>query len=122
MREIAIQHDAYVLHMSSPKKVTSFQKVVFLVRPYVSTGRAIAVTTASASASASASALPSASALLKMLKFLVKVFKNLYLLNPWMDLVNTFPDVRYWSEILYCTITAYIGDLEVKVTDFEILS
>ena len=54
---------------------------------YVSTGRAIAVTTASASALASA--------LLKMLKFLVKVFKILYLLNPWMDLVGTLPDVRY---------------------------
>ena len=52
---------------------------------YVSTGRAIAVTTASALASA----------LLKMLKFLVKVFKSLYLLNPWMDLVGTLPDVRY---------------------------
>ena len=45
----------------------------FLARLYVSTGRAIAVTTASSSMSASA--------LLKMLKFLVKVFKSLYLLN-----------------------------------------
>ena len=68
-----------------------------LARLYVSTGRAIAVTTASASALASAST--SASALLKMLKFLVKVFKSLYLLNPWMDLVDTLPDVRYWSEV-----------------------
>ena len=42
----------------------------FLARLYVSTGRAIAVTKASASPSASASAW----ALLKMLKFLVKVF------------------------------------------------
>ena len=61
-------------------------------------------------------------ALLKMLKFFVKVFKNLYLLNPWMDLVDTLPDVRYRSEVLYCTITTHFGDLEVKVTDFEILS
>ena len=64
----------------------------------------------------------SASALLKMLKFLVKVFKSLYLLNPWMDLVDTLPDVRYWSEVLCCTIMTHINDLVVKVTDFEILS
>ena len=63
-----------------------------------------------------------ASTLLKMLKFLVKVFKSLYLLNPWMDLVDTLPDVRYWSEVLCCTITTHISDLEVKDTDFEILS
>ena len=43
--------------------------------------RAIAVTTALGSALASA--------LLKMLKVLVKVFKSLYLLNLWMDLVDT---------------------------------
>ena len=91
----------------------------FLARLYESTGRAIAVTTASASASTSASTL---AALLKMLKFLVKVFKSLYLQNPWMDLVGTLPDIRYWSEVLCCTITTHIGDLEVKVTDFEILS
>ena len=35
-----------------------------------------------------------ASALLKMLKFLVKVFKSLYLLNILMDLVDILPDVR----------------------------
>ena len=89
--------------------------ISFLARLYVSTGRAIAVTTASASAS------PSASALLKMLKFLVKVFRSLHLLNLWMDLVDTLPDVRYWSEVLCCTITTHISDLEAKVTDFEIL-
>ena len=55
-------------------------------------------------------------------KFLVKDLKSLYLLNLWMDLVDTLPDVRYWSEVLCCTITTHIGDLEVKVTDFEILS
>ena len=44
-----------------------------LARLYESTGRAIAVTPASALA------LASASALLKMLKFLVKVFMSLYL-------------------------------------------
>ena len=57
--------------------------------------RAVAVTTASASTPTSVSALVSAS--LKMLKFLVKVFKSLYLLNPSMDLVDTLPVVRYWS-------------------------
>ena len=61
-------------------------------------------------------------ALLKMLKFLIKVFKSLYRLNPWMDLVDALPDGRYWSEVLCCTIKTHISDLEVKVTDFEILS
>ena len=78
----------------------------FLAHLYVSTGGAVAVTTA----------------LLKMLKFLVKVFKSLYLLNLWMDLVDMLSDVRYWSEVLCCNITTHIGDLEFKVTDFEILS
>ena len=82
----------------------------FLARLYKSTGRAIAVTTASASASVSA-----------LLKFLVKIFKSLYLLNLWMDLVDILPDVRYWSEVLCCTILTHINDPEVKVTDFEIL-
>ena len=62
----------------------------------------------------------SASALLKMLKFLVKVFKSLCLLNLWMDLLDTLSDVRYWSEVLCCTITTHISYREVKVTDFEI--
>ena len=53
----------------------------FLAGLYKSTGIAIAVTTASV--------LALALALHKMLKFLVKVFKSLYLLNPWMDLVDT---------------------------------
>ena len=28
----------------------------------------------------------------------------------------------YWSDVLFCTIMTYLGDLEVKVTDLEILS
>ena len=68
---------------------------IFLARLYESTGRAIAVITAPASASASASTSASALALLRMLKFLVKVFKSLYLLNPMIDLLDTLPDVRY---------------------------
>ena len=58
----------------------------------------------------------------KMFKFLVKVFKSLYLLNSWFCLVDTLPDVRYWSEVLCCTIMTHISDLEVKVMDVEILS
>ena len=79
----------------------------FLARLYESTGRAIAVTPASA--------------LLKMLKFLVKVFMSLYLLKLWMDQVDTLHAGRYWSEVLCCTIMTNLGDLEVKVTDLEIL-
>ena len=52
---------------------------MFLARLYESTGTAIAVTPASALASA----LP------KMLKFLVKVFMSLYLLKLWLDQVDT---------------------------------
>ena len=85
-----------------------------LARLYESTGRAIAVT------SASALALGSASALLKMLKFLVKVFMSLYLLKLLMDQVDTLHVGRYWSEVLCCTIMTHLGDLEVKVTDLEI--
>ena len=57
---------------------------LFLARLYESTGRAIAVTTASASASTSTST----SVLVKMLKFLVKVFTSLCPLKPWMELVD----------------------------------
>ena len=62
----------------------------FLACLFESTHRAIAVTTMSVSALASA--------LLKMLTFLVKIFKNL---NLWMDLVDILSDVRYWSEVLF---------------------
>ena len=83
----------------------------FLARLYESTGRAIAVTPVSALASA----------LLKMLKFLVKVFMSLYLLKLLMNQVNTLHVGRYWFEVLCCTIMTHLGDLEVKVTDLEIL-
>ena len=38
-----------------------------------------------------------------------------------MDLVDTIPDVRYWSTILHCSIPIphLLTDLEVKVTDLE---
>ena len=36
-----------------------------------------------------------------------------------MDQVDTMPVVRYWSEVVSCTIRTHLGDLENKVTDFE---
>ena len=57
----------------------------------------------------------------QMLKFLVKVFMSLYLLKLLMDQVDTLHVGRYWSEVLCCTIMTQLGDLEVKVTDLEIL-
>ena len=50
-----------------------------------------------------------------LFKFLVKVFISLYLLNLLMDQVDTLHIGRYLSEVLCCTITAHLGDLEVKV-------
>ena len=94
--------------------INNYTSNTFLARLYESTGRAIAVTPASALA------LASASALLKMLKFLVKVFMSLYLLKLLMDQVDTLHVGRYWSEVLCCTIMTHLGDLEVKVTDLEI--
>ena len=85
--------------------------ISFLACLYESTGRAFAVTPASSLASA----------FLKMLKFLVKVFMSLYLLKLWMDQVDTLHVGRYWSEVLCCTIMTHLDDLEVKVTDLEIL-
>ena len=34
---------------------------------------------------------------------------------------DTLHGGRYWSEVLYCTIMNHLDDLEVKVTDLEIL-
>ena len=59
----------------------------FLARLYESAGTAIAVTTASALALQN-----------------VKVFQSLYLLNLWLDLINTCHDGRYWSKDSCCTI------------------
>ena len=42
-------------------------------------------------------------------------------MNLWMNLVDTLPDVRYWSEVLCWTILTHLCDLEVKVKSFEIL-
>ena len=38
-----------------------------------------------------------------------------------MDLVYIWYDYRYWSKILFSTIPSPAYDVEVKVTDFEIL-
>ena len=35
--------------------------------------------------------------------------------------VDTLHVGRYWSEVLCCTIMTHLGNLEFKVTDFEIL-
>ena len=56
-----------------------------------------------------------------MLKFLVKVFISLYLLKLLMDQVDTLHVGRYWPEVLCCTFMTHLGDLQVKVTDLEIL-
>ena len=56
-----------------------------------------------------------------MLKFLVKVIKSLYLLTHLIELVDTLPDVIYWSKVLCCIIPTPVSDLDVKVTDIEIL-
>ena len=56
-----------------------------------------------------------------MLKFLVEVFMSLYLLKLLMDQSDTLHVVRYWSEVLCCTIMTHLSDLEVKVRDLEIL-
>ena len=45
----------------------------------------------------------------QMLKFLVKVFISLYLLNMVMDQVDTLHVSRYWSEVLCSTIMKYPG-------------
>ena len=46
---------------------------------------------------------------------------SLYLLKLWMDQVDILHVGRYWSEVLCCTNMTHLGDLEVKVTDLEIL-
>ena len=52
-----------------------------------------------------------------VLKFLIKVFISLYLLDMLMDEADTLHVGRYWSERLCCIITAHLGNTEVKVRD-----
>ena len=56
----------------------------------------------------------------QMLMFFIKFFVSLYLLNFFMDQVVILHVGRYWSEVLCCTITTQLGDLEVKVMDFNL--
>ena len=56
----------------------------------------------------------------QMLKFLVKVFISLYLLNMLMDQLDTLQAIRYWAEVLCSNIMISLGDLEVKVMDLDI--
>ena len=56
-----------------------------------------------------------------MLIFLVEVFISLYLFNMSTDQDDTLHGGRYWSEVLCCTITNNMDELEVKVTDLNIL-
>ena len=35
-----------------------------------------------------------------------------------IDRVDTLHVGRYWSEVLCSTVMTYLGDLEVKITDF----
>ena len=82
--------------------------VIFLTCLYKSTGRAIALPSVSAVA------------LRKMLKFYVKDFKTLYVLNPQMNLLYIWYDNRCWSKILFSNSHTSAYDLEVKVTDLKI--
>ena len=52
-------------------------------------------------------------------RFLIKCFISLYLLTMLGDQVDTLHVGRCWSEVLCCTITTHLGDLDVKVTDIE---
>ena len=42
---------------------------------------------------------------------LVKNFGRLYVMSLCMEVVDTFPDVRHWSEVLCCTILIHMSDL-----------
>ena len=45
----------------------------------------------------------------QMLKFFIKVFISIYLLNMLMDQVDTLHVGRYWSEVLCSTIMTHPG-------------
>ena len=56
-----------------------------------------------------------------MLKFYVKVFRTSLFLNPVICLVHIWYDDRYESKILHSTISDPVSDLQVKVTELELL-
>ena len=45
----------------------------------------------------------------QMLKFFIKDFRSLYLMNMLMDQVDTLHIGRYWSEVLCSTIMTHPG-------------
>ena len=53
--------------------------------------------------------------------FDIKVFKISWFLNPVIDLNYIWYDDRYWSKTLFSAIPTPGHDLQVKVTDLEIL-
>ena len=53
-----------------------------------------------------------------MLKFWLKFLEFYYSLLAGGSIVDTFPVVRYWSEVLCLTILTHLSDFEVKVMDF----
>ena len=55
-----------------------------------------------------------------MLKFFVKVFRSLYLLNMLMDQVDTLHVGRYWSEVLCSTIVVHPHGLKNFMLKFFI--
>ena len=89
----------------------SFYETALLFFSLKSTDRAITLATALVLALAMLSH--------KILKFLVNVSKSLYVLNLLIYLADALPDVRYWSEVVCCTILTHL--IELDLTDFEIL-
>ena len=56
-----------------------------------------------------------------MLKFWLKFLEFYYSLLAGGSIVDIFPVVRYWSEVLCLTILTHLSDFEVKVIDFIVL-
>ena len=75
----------------------------FLARLYESTGRAIQY------CNHPGVGVGVSVHVVQMLKFLVKVFISLYLLNMLMDKVDILHVSRYWSEVLCSTIMTHPG-------------
>ena len=49
------------------------------------------------------------------MKFWLNFFISLYVLNMYMYQVDTLHVCRYKSDVLCCTITTHLSDLEFKV-------
>ena len=49
----------------------------------------------------------------------LKLVKDLYLWDDWMDLVYTWTDVKHWFKVLFSSSSTCLSDLEVKVTESE---